>query len=259
MSRIYKRNDINVDLDNKVFIKHRNLPNNIQMSDDFEESGFTQDEILKSANERADKILFTAHSKATEIENVAREEADNIISNANTIRDELFEDAKTTGFEEGHKEGYDIGYEEANETLQGLIEEKEKELLDIKETRKTLIENAEKDTIDLIISIVDQISYGSIKLNPELYAVLVRRGIENATIQNKVSIKVSTADYDNVMKNYDTIIASVESTKEVEILKDFSLEEGNCMIETEFGNINCGLDEQLKSIKESLYFILNQK
>ncbi len=259
MSRIYKRNDINVDLDNKVFIKHRNLPNNIQMNDDYENDGLSQEDVLNAANERADKILFNAHSKATEIENAAREQAENIIDEANTTRDELFEDAKTIGHEEGYREGYDIGYEEANSSLQDLIAEKEKELAEIKATRDILFENAEKDTIDLIISIVDQISYGSIKLNPELYAVLVRRGIENATIQNKVSIKVSGDDYDSVMENYDTIIKSVESTKEVEILKDFSLEEGNCMIETEFGNINCGLDEQMKSIKESLYFILNQK
>lgn len=262
MSRIYKWHNINVDEDNKVYIKHEDLPFYHENVDelDYDEDNFPDfdEDSLEAINERADNILFNAHSKATEIEKSAHLMAEGILSDANARQEQIFKNAKNDGYEEGQKLGFEEGYEQANIELQGLILEKQNEIDDLKKVRDELLYNAEKDAIDMIVDIVGKITYDAIKINPQIFSVLIRKGVENSNIQSKVSIKVSADDYDNVMDNFDEILKFVESSKEIEVLKDFSLQENDCLIETEFGNVNCGLDEQLKSVKECLYFIMNE-
>ncbi len=259
MSRIFKRNDINIDGENKVFIKHKNLPQEVIMNfkpkNDNDNSSLSIDEAALRANE----IIENALREAEEIKANAQEIAENLIDDATRRQSEIYDEAKNNGIEDGYQEGYEAGVNEGKNTLEDLISEQENQVLALKEEKEAILINSEKEIIDLVVEIVDDITYKMFNINPEILSVLVKRGISNATIQNKVSIKVSSEDYENVVEHVEEFKKLIDSSKEVEILKDFSLLKNDCLLETEFGNINCGLDEQLESIKESLYFILNER
>ncbi len=262
MSRIFKRDSIKVDGDNKVVIVHDNLPENVRMFDESSSSeayDFDYKKAVEVAKIMADEILTNAKNEAEEIKQNAINSADKIIEDAEASKTDIYDEYKTNGYDDGYEKGLDegrkLGESEYESKLKDILQDKE-EL--IKE-RQDLIENTEADIVDTVLDIVSNLTYGAFQLNPELLSVLVKRGISNATIQKKVSIKVSSEDYDDVVKNISSFEKLIDSSKEVEVLKDFSLMKNDCMLETEFGNINCGLDEQLESLKESMYFVLNNK
>ncbi len=257
MSRIYKRNDINVDSDSKVVIKHKNLPDNVFVVEDNVESEDTL--TAEVAAEIVEELIINARAEADEIIQAAEEIAERLINDASEKQEELLEEYKQSGYDAGYSHGLEEGKKVGEQSYNDLKSELESEIQVTQDERTQLFESVEVDAIDLVLDIVERITYGAFKLNPELLTVLVKRGISNATIQHKVSIKVSSEDYDNVVKNIDSFKKLIDSSKEIEVLKDFSLVKNDCLLETEFGNIDCGLDEQLNSLKESLYFILNDK
>lgn len=260
MSKIFKRNSINVDEDNKVYIKHTGIDDIYHES---EETPVVYDEDFSEPNPIEEKILDEARQKARLIIEEAQKTSTDILILADEKRQQIYTEAKTEGYNEGysegHKKGYDDGNSEGVNAYDELKDEVTKTLIELDEKRENLASEVEKDMVDLVIDIVSNITYNAFELREDLLTVLVRRGINNATIQNKVSIKVSEFDYDAVVKNFDEFTKLVDSSKEIEVLKDFSLQKNDCLLETEFGNINCGLDEQLNSIRESLYLILNDK
>ncbi len=256
MSRIYKRNDIKVDSDSKVVIKHKDLPDNVFVVDDVaEDIGMDHEESMKMFEE----IINDAQEQANEIIQAAEEVAERIIREAEEKQDDFISEYKEIGYAGGYEKGLEEGNLIGQQSYDEKKDELEKVINEAIEERHNILAAVEGEVIDLVLDIVKNITYGAFKLNPELLTVLVRRGISNATIQHKVSIKVSSDDYDNVVKNVDEFKKLIDSSKEIEILKDFSLLKNDCLLETEFGNIDCGLDEQLNSLKESLYIILNDK
>lgn len=259
MSRIFKKNDINIDDDNKVVIRHRNLPESIIMNVTSNDANNTKSLSIDEANQKAKSILEKAKKEAIEVRRVAQEISDKMIEETTKKQTEFYDQAKENGYDDGFQEGYEQGKVDGENTFNDMIKLKEMEIEQIREEKLNLISEVEADTVNLIIDIIGNLTYNAFEIKPELLSVLVKRGISNATIKSKVSIKVSSEDYDNVISHKDEFTKLVDSSKEVEILKDFSLMKNDCMLETEYGNINCGLDEQLQSIKESLYFILKEK
>ncbi len=260
MSRIFKRDSIQVDSDHKVIINHEDLPSNVRMVNNLDQQNeFDHTVAIEEAKEMADKIVQDALLEAENIKQKVNEESEKILRDIEEQRETTLENMKKVGYDEGYQKGLDegkiAGLEEYDSKISEATKEKEKNVAE----RESIFENAEKDIVELVIDMFNNLTYNAFQLNPELLSVLVKRGISSATIQKKVSIKVSSEDYDNVIKNIDKFEQLIDSSKEVEVLKDFSLMKNDCMLETEFGNINCGLDEQLSSLNESLYFILNDK
>lgn len=258
MSRIFKKNDINVDTENKVYIKHKNLNGILGIEDEpeIEEKIETEDtDVTHSAEE----IISRAKHEASMIIDEANEIADKIIKNATEEQTHIYDESKNRGYDDGYKDGYDEGHNSGMESVEEIQNELNQQIEEVQKQQSTLLYDTEKDMVDLVYDIVKNITYGAFELKEDLLAVLVKRGIANATIQNKVSIKVSPDDYDNVIKHKEDFTKLIDSSKEIEILKDFSLLKNDCLIETEFGNIDCGLTEQLESVKNSLYFILNDR
>lgn len=256
MSRIFKRNDIQVDTQNKVFIKsqdeqEKTVASQKKDSNDkitTQKAAYLASEILENANMEASQILDQALIKKQEILNEAHEQ-----------EKEILENARKLGYDDGYSEGYDLGVVTAESSLDDLKQQANDELKEIAITKENLTYSVENDMVDLVIDIVQNLTYNAFDLKPDLLAVLVKRGISNATIEDRVAIKVSEFDYDTVIENKDKFTKLIDSSKNIEILKDFSLRKNDCLLETEFGNIDCGLDQELTSIKESLYFILNDR
>ncbi len=261
MSRIFKRDAIKIDDDNKVSIVHDNLPDNVRMFEDSEDVDYHFDykKAVEVANIMAEGIIDSAQKEADTIMQEAIMEADRIIEDAEANKENILEEFRTNGFEEGYKAGYEDGQGAGLAEYESKLAQVDEEIQKAIDDRANIIDNTEAEIVDLILDVVANLTYGAFRLNPELLTVLVKRGISNATIQKKVSIKVSSEDYDDVVKHIDGFKQLIDSSKDVEVLKDFSLMKNDCMLETEFGNINCGLDEQLESLKEAMYFVLNNK
>lgn len=273
MSKILKANFIRVDSDNKINIEVPNFKSksiNQQETfqkvnheidfEDFDELSLTEDfdddfdsdfdlndgfigdnSTLENANDEANKIIDNANYQAENIINDALQKAE-------LQKEEIFENARN--------EGYEAGIAEAEEEMAALREEAKQTLEDALSQKEEIIKNIEGDMVEVIANVVDKLLSKTLDLDKSIILNLVRQGLSQTTISGEVFIRVAESDYEIVVDNKDSFLNFVDSNTTIEVVKDFSFDKGDCVIETPFGNIDCSLSQQFEGLKNSLYYIL---
>lgn len=248
MSSIFKSSEVNIDENKRVLIKNNGSPN----------SDFKEKTKIKTQS-----ILNDTYKKSEEIILEAEEQAKIILKEASENRDELFEKIKVKGYEVGFNKGFEEGYLKSKEDNQKSKEkleiEKKKIIQSAYDEKEEILNGIEPKIVEVMDRILKEVLDTSFQINSDLLLLLVKKGMDKATILNKAIINVSEHDYDYISSKKEDIYKNVDSQKEIEIVKNFSLEAGDCVIATEYGNISCGLGEQLENISNCLYQIMKNK
>ncbi len=211
-----------------------------------------------------------AQQKMSEVANIvdaARQEGDKIIRKAKEKAEVLFEDAKKKGLElgiqqgieDGKKEGYTVGYTDGLKEVEDLKKEALQIIEDAKLEKIQILDEAEVETVEVIKDIIGNFFDVIYDIDDNVIIHLIRRGLRNATILETVTIKVSEEDYNDVVSQVDEFKKLVDSNKKIEIVKDFNLDVSDCVIDTEFGSIDCSLKDIKNSINKNLTMILNDR
>lgn len=257
MSRILKAPYIVVDNENGIPInnkfeiyKEESLSQEVETFEeehlkeetlDNEILGQMQQEILETAREQADIIIENAKNEANKIiENSYAE----IEENANKI------------YLENKEIGYNEGYLNGENEAKALKNEAEQIISNAYIEKEQIERKIEPSLINLVIDISQKILTKAFEINPEIISLLIKKGLENVKDISNIKIYVSEKQYEYLIYNKDEIIGVDTNKNNIEILKNSSLEDDNCIIETEFGSIQCGAKEQFKGIKEALLYIL---
>ena len=78
---------------------------------------------------------------------------------------------------------------------------------------------------------------------------LIKQGINRVTKSHLVSIRVSNEDYNHALSIKPMIIASSDKIEDLEIKRDPTLPNGSCIIDTDSGSIDSGIQTQIEQIK----------
>lgn len=201
-----------------------------------------RDVATANARAEADRILQTARMEAETI-------AEQVVASANDEAEAIRNQAQ--------QEGYDMGLAKAQEQAEGIVAVANAELEAAQDHKKQTIANMEPQVIELILSILDNIIGAQREFNPELISLLIAQGIDSQTGAEEIAIHVSPDDYDNVSK--DDILAGMETMAELSIVKDPTLSQGGCIINTPLGSVDCGIDTQYNGVKRNLQYILRNR
>lgn len=267
MFKILKASSISVDSDNKFNIdvpdfnstKNNKKPAavNHQINfENFDEIAVT-DSIIESDydSEFVDEtaVIENAENQANEIIENAKADADKIINDAlneaETLKNQIFENARS--------DGYNDGINAAEEETRSLKSQAQQLLQEAIQEKERIIASSENDMLDVIINVSQKILFKTLNIDNNIILNLIRQGLSQTTITGDIFIKVSDEDYENVTQNKETFCDFSDSNASIEVVKDLSLQKGDCVIETPFGNIDCGLGQQFDGIKKSLYYILS--
>lgn len=259
MSRIFKANSVQIDQNNRVIVDANNFDfrNNkdeyipkIEDEYDYKESDIEEfsENLIENARNQSKNILDEAHF-----------EANNIIENAKIEAETTYSERFNQGYENGYNEGKEQAFSDMlNETNQ-MKEEAVHILENAKNEKEELLNSVEPKIVDLVYTIVEDLIKTEMKYDASLVLALVKEGLSNTTILEKVTIKLSEVDYDLVVEKRDELEKLIDSSKELKIIKDFTLENNDCIIETDFGYVNCSIDEKLKTLKKNLELILSNR
>ena len=267
MSRILKASYVNIEnnivIDNTFYptsdkekqpieedTTNENLENetvDAKVSEQFEEELYNiKQKIIEEANQEANSIIEEAKAQAEidaqNIKNQAQEEM--------TIKaEEIYKEA----FDKAYKEGF----QKAEEECESIKQEAQNILDSAKEERQATINNLEPEIINFILDTTQNILTTSFNFNPSIISLLIKKGLSSVKDLKNLKIFVSEKNYDFVEQNKQNILEIDTDKNNIEIIKDVSLKDTDCTIETEIGTIQCNIDEQLTAIKEALHYILN--
>lgn len=151
----------------------------------------------------------------------------------------------------------------AQETEQRLRREYEQKLVaeraciakavaGFEEERSDYYARVESEVVQLALSIAAKILHREAQVDPMLVAALVRIAIEKMHEGSAVTLRVSPSR----VGSWRRYFAGYPNLSHVEVNDDTSLSEQDCIVGTELGSANFGLDTQLKEVEQGFFDLL---
>ena len=217
------------------------------------------DEIDKSDHSPKKKqyetIIEEAHEMYANIIEEANKEAKRIMEEKyNEI--EIF---KKKELEKAYEQGFRKGYDEARKKTEKIIDEAINIRQNLEKRKESIYKDAEEDIVELILSISKKIIGDEIQQNKNAIISQIKLALEKCTYKSKVTVKVSSEDYPNVLVNKGVIESLVEGISELEILEDKFLKKGDCIIDTPSGEVNSSIELQIEQLQRAFYFVLRNE
>jgi len=203
---------------------------------------------LIKIQEKADRIIEEAKIKAEE---ETRKIKDKMLAEIELERAQIYEKAK--------ENGYAKGYNQVLEETQERVEQSKKNLKDAIKEKQDIINQVEPKVVDLIYSVCKKIMYNEIKLNKKSIMYLFRSGFEKVSDVKQIKVRVSKTDTETLSNSINEIKEIIGNDIGVELITDSNFVNGDCIIETSYGNIDCSLKQQLGVLYKELNLILNSK
>jgi flagellar assembly protein FliH len=110
----------------------------------------------------------------------------------------------------------------------------------------------EAEVVQLSLSIAGKILHREAQVDPMLVATLVRIAVEKMREESSVTIRVG-AGRGSAWKQF---FAATANAARVEVVEDPQLTDHDCLLETELGTANFGLDTQLKEVEQGFFDLL---
>jgi flagellar assembly protein FliH len=111
---------------------------------------------------------------------------------------------------------------------------------------------AEAEIVQLSLSIAAKILHREAQVDPMLVATLVRMAVEKLHEDSRVTVRVPSGRGES-WKQY---LAGQLKTAHVEVVEDEQLSSQDCILETELGSANFGLQPQLKEVEQGFFDLL---
>lgn len=151
----------------------------------------------------------------------------------------------------------------ANETEQRLRKEYEQKLLaarapiaeaikGFKDQRDQYFAELETEVVKLTLSIAAKILHRESQVDPMLVASLVRYAMQNMREGSNVTVRVCPGKGETWRQYFESANDGIH----VEIVEDPQLNDQDCVMETELGSADFGLDKQLKEVERGFYDLL---
>ncbi|MGO8758237.1 MAG: FliH/SctL family protein [Terracidiphilus sp.] len=151
----------------------------------------------------------------------------------------------------------------ASETEQKLRKEYEQKLLaarapmaaaiaGFEEQRDQYFAQVEAEVVKLALAIAAKILHREAQVDPMLVAALVRLAMENMREGSSVTVRVGPGKGESWRRYF----AGTTTVSRIEIAEDPQLNGQDCVVETELGSADFGLDKQLKEVEQGFFDLL---
>ncbi|UJL47936.1 flagellar assembly protein FliH [Virgibacillus sp. NKC19-16] len=220
----------------------------------------TRDECLKQENNLQDEI------------NKAKDQLQSLYDQKELLLHETkvqiekekrdWEDEKQQYIERSKEEGYKAGFlqgEEASLAKYQHIVDKANTMTDeaIRDYHST-IDKSEEAILDLAIHIAENIMKQKLTDEPNSFLSIVKAAIKELKDQSVISIYLHPTNYEYVLKQKDELVIILENEIKLAIYVNEDIQENGCLIKYPYGQIDAGIDTQLKQIRNVLHEITTE-
>ena len=190
--------------------------------------------MIEDAQAQIDVMMANAHSDIQHERQMAIEEARKL----------------------GYDDGYQAGHAEADEMKRELEAEKQR----LYEEFDSMVEKLEPQFIDTITEIYSHIFGIELSDNRDILVHLIDSTLRQVESSKTFIVHVSKDDYPFVNMHKQELVEGATAGKGmVEIIEDIALSQGACLIETDGGIFDCGVDTQLQALTNRLRVLSFEK
>lgn len=156
------------------------------------------------------------------------------------------------GYDSGHAAGYAKGVSDGKKETEGKVKRIEAIISELEGYKERKINELSPDIIALSLEIAKKIIHKEIELDKNIILYIAKEAVKKVgEKEESIIIKVNPIDY-------EMMISSISLLREETGLKNISIEPlaaispGGCYIETQTGEIDARIEEQIKEIQDAI-------
>ena len=200
--------------------------------------------IKQKAELEAERVIADANFNAAEIASEVRQSLD---AERKDARDQGREDGRQEGFQDGKAEVLRL-----TERTQSVLERAQ-------DKRGEILKETEKQIVDLVLLITRKVVKVISENQRDVIIYNVIEALRKVKAKGDIIIKVNLADLKLATAHKQDFITMMEGVKSIQIVEDSSVDNGGCIIETDFGEIDARIASQLAEIEKRILEIAPAK
>jgi flagellar assembly protein FliH len=213
-------------------------------------------EIVQSADLSAARDREQAAQEADTLKAQAQEEAEKIVAEARQQAQELeaqtrqtIDDERKTALEQGREEGHAEGFAEGRAEVERLVQRTQTVLERAQDKRGEILIDTEREIVNLVLVISRKVVKVISESQRDIIVANVKEALQKVRDRGTVIVRVNLADLNLATEHTKDFIKSLEGVKSIQVQEDSSVDQGGCIIETDFGEIDARIASQLAEIE----------
>ena len=214
------------------------------------------DQIIKEAETAAFREVKRRTDDAQSLKREAQDEADKIIAEANEKAMQIeaesraaFDTERREAEEQGRSAGREVGFSEGKSEVERLILRTQTVLERAQDKRAEILEQTEQEIISLVLLITRKVIKVISESQRNVIISNVVQALRKVKGRGNIVIRVNMADLKLTTEHLKDFIKLVEGAKSIQVVEDSSVDEGGCIIETDFGEIDARIASQLSELE----------
>ncbi|WP_217585608.1 flagellar assembly protein FliH [Lentibacillus saliphilus] len=154
--------------------------------------------------------------------------------------------------EQGYQAGYNAGEQEAMNTYHERLTKANTLIEQSRVDYHATVSKSEDAIIHLAMKTAEKIICQKLDEHPESYGDIVKSAIQELKSQTVISVYLHPDNYEHVLKQKEELSNLINPKAQLSIYVSSDLTKHNCLIEHPYGQIDVGVDTQLKQIRHAL-------
>ncbi len=193
------------------------------------------------------------------------DESGKLCPSKNTTDTDVFEDIKPDikeieeqGYAEGFEKGKQDGLRSVNDRLEPVLKGLNESFVELEKAKKELLLRTEQEAVELSLAVAKKIVSHEIKINREVVLNVVKAALKKVVDRKKIKIKLAPPDFQFLNDVKPQISGLEEDFEKVSFEEDKSILTGGCVIETNLGDIDARIENQLQAVEDAFRSEINK-
>lgn len=164
---------------------------------------------------------------------------------------QAYQEGFNDGLEKGTNEGQQAGFERAAKKLEPVLDSLQQGLLQLTNLRQDMYQSIENEVVDLALAIARKVICREIEVDKEVVVCVAREALAKVEAPGKIKIKLNPSDLEFINETKYQISELIGNIDNVTLEAEKSIQSGGCVIETDLGEIDARIENQLQAVEES--------
>ena len=177
-----------------------------------------------------------------------RLQEEEILQAAYAEAENIKNDARMSGYENGLNEGRAAATKELEQKLSQMEREFSDRKAELEAEYQSLRASMEPEMVETLLQVFSKVTHTISEGKKDIVIALANSVLKNTEMSKMYLIKVSEDDYSYVASNTELIKKGIAKDVKIDVCVDFQLKRNQCIIETDLGVFDCSLDIQLENL-----------
>jgi flagellar assembly protein FliH len=244
-----------VEITNKPLFHVNSLDTSELSEEQMEElSEFYQikDQILNDAETFAEEQVRVAMEEASFIREQAKDEIEQWWNDQRQNDDELRNQVKEEGFQQGYQDGLKQAEEELQHQYGEMLQEASQILEQAYLLKQQIIQEAEPFLIEMSCAISEKIIARQLTVESSWVVEMIQTVLARRKEKGIITLCIAPSHFSYIQDAREELLLHIDSQAELQIIPDPSVHDHGCVIRSSFGSIDARIDTQLNEIKNAL-------